>query len=86
MYLHIGNDLILNYNDVIAIFNIEALEKHKKIEAIIKDLEVEEKNIIDISENNKKTMILVNMNDENKIYISNITAGTLEKRARNNKI
>lgn len=86
MYLHIGNDIILSYNDIIAIFNIEALEKHKKIEAIIKDLEVEDKNIIDISENNKKTMILTNIDGENKIYISNITAGTIEKRAKNNKI
>lgn len=32
MYVHIGKDMVINSDEIIAIFNIEALEKKKKLE------------------------------------------------------
>ncbi len=79
MYLHIGKDLIINSEEIIAIFNIESLEKKNSLENICKNLKISD-NIIDISEENKKSLIIVNKNKEIKGYISNISSVTLGKR------
>ena len=62
MFLHIGKDKIIEKKDLICILDIESLKINDKINNIIEKLE-QEKNIIDISENNKKTLILVKENN-----------------------
>jgi len=79
MFLHIGKDKVIEKKDLICIFDIESLEFNDKINNIIEKLE-QEKNIIDISDNNRKTLILVNENNNIKGYISNISSTTLGKR------
>ena len=79
MYIHIGKDIIINSKNVIAIFDIQTLEKKYSIENICKNLNISD-NIIDISEGNKKTLIITNKNNKTKGYISNISSTTLEKR------
>jgi len=80
MFLHIGKDKIIEKKDLICIFDIESLEFNDKINNIIEKLE-KEKNIIDISDSNRKTLILVNENNSLKGYISNISSTTLGKRS-----
>lgn len=65
MYLHIGKEYVVNTKNIIGIFNIEDIK--------IKD------NLIDISDGNKKTIILVD-NKKIKGYITNISSSTLKKR------
>ena len=67
MYLHIGKDTLIDTNGIIAILNIETLEK-----------------IIDVSEKNKKSLIITVEKNETRGYISNISTSTLERRT--NKI
>ena len=83
MYLHIGKDFSVNLKNVIGIFNIETLQNTKEYEKIIESLN---DNIIDISEKNKKTLILTVENGIKKGYISNILSKTLEKRSKANNI
>lgn len=78
MFLHIGKDIIVNYKDIIAIFNIETIKNSKYFENFYKSLCVE--NIYDINEENRKTLILVRENEKVKGYISNISSNTLLKR------
>lgn len=80
MFLHIGKDKIIEKKDLICILDIESLKFNDKINNIIQKLE-EEKNIIDISDNNRKTLILVKENNNIKGYISNISSTTLGKRS-----
>jgi len=80
MFLHIGKDKVIEKKDLICIFDIESLEFNDKINNIIEKLE-QEKNIIDISDNNRKTLILVKENNTIKGYISNISSTTLGKRS-----
>jgi len=79
MFLHIGKDKIIEKKDLICILDIESLKINDKINNILENLE-KEKNIIDISDNNRKTLILVNENNNIKGYISNISSTTLGKR------
>ena len=80
MFLHIGKDKVIEKKDLICILDIESLKNNDKINNIIEKLE-QEKNIIDISENNRKTLVLVKENNILKGYISNISSTTLGKRS-----
>ena len=80
MYVHIGKDTVINFNDVIAILNIEALKKQKKFEEILQNLKISD-NIIDVSEENRKSLIIINKNNKLLGYITNISSTTLSKRA-----
>ena len=79
MYLHIGKDVILNAKNLIGIFDISTNDKMKIFEKIIKELK-EQKLLIDIEENIKKSLILTIENKKTKGYISNISSTTLLNR------
>ena len=81
MYVHIGKDCIISSADIIGIFDISILEKNRNIQEICKELKID-KNIIDVSENNQKTLVLIKGKKEAKGYISNISSSTLAKRAQ----
>ena len=72
MYLHIGQEVILNVKDIIGIFNLMKLENIEKLE---KDF-----NVIDLSNGRKKSFILVEKNKQKIGYFSNISSATLAKR------
>ncbi len=72
MYLHIGQEVILNVKDIIGIFNLMKLENIEKLE---KDF-----NVIDVSNGRKKSFILVEKNKQKIGYFSNISSATLAKR------
>ena len=80
MYVHIGKDQIINSDNIITILDIKSLEKKKSLENICKELKISD-NIIDVSEENKKSLILVqDKNKKKKGYITNISSITLGKR------
>ena len=80
MYVHIGKDLVINSDNIIAILDIESLEKKKSLEEVLQNLKISDK-IIDVSEENKKSLIIIKKNNENLGYITNISTTTLAKRA-----
>ena len=79
MYVHIGNDTVINSEEIIAILDIKSLEKKDSLENVCKNLKISD-NIIDVSEGNKKTLIVMQGKNKNRGYISNITSITLGKR------
>ena len=79
MYVHIGNDTVINSEEIIAILDIKSLEKKDSLENVCKNLGISDK-IIDVSENNQKSLIIVNKNNDTNGYISNISTITLGKR------
>ena len=82
MYVHIGKDIAINSDNIITILNIEALEKKKNLEEVLQNLKISDK-IIDVSDGNKKSLIIIQKNNENFGYITNISTTTLGKRAGN---
>ena len=83
MYLHIGKDKLIDDNNIIAILNSETLKEKENIENICKNMNFSD-NIIDVSDGNKKSLIIIKEKKQTKGYISNISTITLEKRT--NKI
>ena len=80
MYVHIGKDQIINSDNIITILDIKSLEKKKSLENICKELKISD-NIIDVSEENRKSLIITqDKNKQKRGYISNISSTTLGKR------
>ena len=79
MYLHIGKDCVINNKDIIGIFNIDYIKNTKEYRGLYKKLE-ENNNIIDISENQNKSFILIKNDKKIKGYITNISTNTIGKR------
>ena len=80
MYVHIGKDVVINSNNIISILDIESLEKNKKLENILQNLKISD-NIIDVSDKNKKSLIILEKNNKIIGYITNISSSTIAKRA-----
>lgn len=80
MYLHIGNDIILKNKDILFILNYEDLKKNK---SFIKFFEnINKKDILDISSNKPKSVIITKEKEKIKAYISTISSNTLAKRSK----
>ena len=80
MYVHIGNDYILNNNDIIGIFDILTLKKSNSYDYILESLSGK---ITDISGGKPKSLILTNKDNKNMGYISNILSTTIGNRINN---
>lgn len=80
MYVHIGKDVVINSDNIISILDIESLEKNKKLENILQNLRISD-NIIDVSDKNKKSLIILEKNNKIIGYITNISSSTIAKRA-----
>ena len=80
MYVHIGKDVVINSDNIISILDIESLGKNKKLENILQNLKISD-NIIDVSDKNKKSLIILEKNNKIIGYITNISSSTIAKRA-----
>ena len=83
MYFHIGKDTIISLKEVIMILNLEKILEKNKFNDIMKELKMEN-NIIDISEGNLKSLIILKRNYKLIGYISNISSNTLGRRINKN--
>ena len=83
MYVHIGKDIVIDDKSIITILDINSLEKKENLENICKNLGISD-NIIDVSENKKKSLIITEKDKKLKGYISNISSVTLAKRTIKN--
>ena len=83
MYFHIVKDKIISLKEVIMILNLEKILEKNKFNDIMKELKIEN-NIIDISEGNLKSLIILKRNDKLIGYISNISSNTLGRRINKN--
>lgn len=79
MYLHIGNDIVIKKDQLIGIFNYETLIQNENLKKLFEKIEKEGK-IIDISDGNEKSIILIQQGLKWVVYISNISSNTLAKR------
>lgn len=80
MYIHLGNEMVVKDKDIVGIFDLETttISKHSR-----KFLEVAEKNkqVINVSYELPKSFIVTSKNKHNKVYISQISTATLQKRS-----
>lgn len=79
MYVHIGKESVINSDNIMAILNIKSITKKRDLKDICKNIGISG-NIIDVSDNNKKTLILCKLNNNLRGYITNISSATIAKR------
>jgi len=80
MYLHLGNDVLINTKDIIGIFDIENTSTSRLTKKYLND-KSEKKTIVNVSYEMPKSFIICKNNNQEFIYISQISVATLRKRA-----
>lgn len=78
MYLHIGKDLIIKDKNILFILNYKNLKENNIFKKFMNNLD--KKNIIDISNNNAKSIIITEESKTTTGYITNISTNALQKR------
>ena len=81
MYLHIGNEKILNEKDIIGIFDIENASVSKLTKEF---LGYSQKNgqVVSLTNDLPKSIIVWERNGERRLYLSQLAPATLYKRSR----
>lgn len=78
MFLHIGAEVEISFRDIISIIDLEK-SKSKILDEFLKNA-YENKNIIKISNEQIKSIVIVNKKSNNILYLSPISTLTLIKR------
>lgn len=80
MYIHLGNEIVVREDEIIGIFDLDTttVSKHSR-----KFLETSEKEnrVINVSYELPKSFIVTSKNGKEKVYISQISSATLQKRS-----
>lgn len=85
MYLHIGNDIIVDINDIVGIFDMD----NTTVSRLGRDfLPKAQKDgiIINANDDLPKSYIVTKRGDKSKIYISSISSQVLSKRTNTARI
>lgn len=79
MYLHLGNEYSVCIKDIVGIFDIENTTIGKATKELLERSE-KEKRCVYATYDLPKSFVIVVKNGEEKIYISQLAAYTLQKR------
>lgn len=82
MYLHLGQDTVVANEDIIGIFDLETTTVSRITRDFLTRCEKRHE-VVNVTEELPKSFILCSKgrNEEQRIYISQISTGTLQKRA-----
>ena len=81
MYLHVGNEVILNEKDVVGVFDIEnaSISKFPK-EFLSRSQKAGE--VVTVTGDIPKSLVVWEKNGERKLFLSQLAPATLRKRQR----
>ncbi|AZU59813.1 extracellular matrix regulator RemB [Neobacillus mesonae] len=79
MYIHIGEDLNIRVNDIIAVLDKESVQNSEMLGEF---LDQHKKKVMNLSKNPFKSVIVT----DQYIYLSPIASGTLKKRSTQSNI
>lgn len=82
MYLHIGNNLTIKTNSIVGIFDLDTSTHKKTTKDFLYDAEKKGK-IKNVSFELPKSFIVCKDKNQDMIFISPISSGTLTKRNKN---
>ena len=85
MYLHLGNDVIVNMNSVVWIFDMDNTTVSHQTRDFLTQAEKNGR-IIDITDDLPKSFVVVKAWDGEVVYISSLASRTLLKRVKSGKI
>ncbi len=79
MFLHLGNDVVVPMKDIIAIFDMENTTTAKDTREFLRVAQ-EEEFVENVSDDLPKSFVVTEVEQGNRVYISPISAATLQKR------
>ena len=79
MYLHLGEQTVVNHNNIIGIFDIENTSVSKDTRDFLR-AGGEAYKVVNVSYEMPKSFVVCNDGAETTVYISQISAATLRKR------
>lgn len=80
MFLHLGQDTVVKFEDIIGIFDMDTTTVQKNSREFLNKAE-KNGEIINVSYELPKSFVVCNKNKKNKVYISQISSSTLQKRS-----
>ncbi len=83
-YLHLGQDTVVKKRDIIGIFDMDTSTVSKFTRDFL-NLAEKQGRVINVSYELPKSFILTNENEKIKVYISQLSSVTLEKRSKSKK-
>lgn len=79
MYLHLGQDTVICSENIVAMFDIDACTVSKKTRDFLTSAE-KQGNVVNVSFELPKSFIVCEDKGEQKVYISQISTKTLQRR------
>ncbi len=83
MYLHLGKDITVPFDSVIAVIDMDTSTGSKHTRAFLKAAE-DKGRVIVVAEELPKSAVICREFDGDTVYICQLSAKTLEKRINNN--
>lgn len=80
MFLHLGQDTVVKFSDIIGIFDMDTTTVQKNSRIFLNKAE-KNGEVVNVSFELPKSFILCNEKGKNKVYISQISSSTLQKRS-----
>lgn len=81
MFLHLGQDTIVNTKDIVGIFDMDTSTVGKPTRDFLNKAQ-KEGNVINVSFELPKSFVVLKKNGKMTVYISQLSTSTLEKRLR----
>lgn len=85
LFLHIGNDVVVRSEDIIAVFDMDNTTVSKHSREFLANVQ-KSKQVVDICEDLPKSYIVTNYEGQTKVYISSVASQTIYKRSGLNKM
>ena len=80
MYVHLGKETVVKEDEIIGIFDLDSTTVSKHTRKFL-NLAEKRKQVINVSYELPKSFIICNKNKKSKVYISQISSQTLQKRS-----
>lgn len=81
MYLHLGQDYVINCRDIVGIFDIETVSVGRSTRLFFRKNEKQGR-VVNVSDELPKSVVVCAAPQGNITYISQLSAATLKKRMR----
>ena len=85
MYLHLGQDTVVKFDSVLGIFDMDTSTVSKFTRDFLRKAE-KDGNVVNVSYELPKSFVVCLENKKLKVYISQLSSSTLQKRAASDKI
>lgn len=85
MYLHIGNEIIVNKQSIIGIFDIENTSVSKFTKDYFR-IKQKEGKVVTVTEEIPKSFVICEQKGKENIYLTQLATATLKKRSEKGEI